>query len=107
MDLSSETVDFFLGCKAFLSLAKGVGKVVASKLAKEAGKGVAEAASNEVKALASTGRTAATNLTEKLAMEQAVSNPTVGKVIPIVMNDAKNGWYAADGWVVKMSQNIN
>ena len=64
------------------------------------------AAESEISSLASTGRTAAVNLTEKLAMEQVVSNPSVGKVLPTVMNDAKNGWYAADGWV-KMSQNIN
>ena len=64
------------------------------------------AAGSEASSLASAGRTAAANLTEKLAMEQAVSNPSVGKVLPTVMNDAKNGWYTADGWV-KMSQNIN
>ena len=54
----------------------------------------------------STGRTIAKNLTEQLAMEQVKSSPEAGRVLPIVMNDVKNGWLAKDGWV-KMSQNVN
>ena len=46
------------------------------------------------------------NLREQLAMEQVKLNPTLGKILPIIMNDSKNGWYAADGWV-KMSQIVN
>lgn len=39
-------------------------------------------------------------------MEQVKSAPESGKILPIIMNDVKNGWMAADGWV-KMSQNVN
>lgn len=39
-------------------------------------------------------------------MEQVKSAPDYGKILPIIMNDVKNGWMADDGWV-KMSQNVN
>lgn len=39
-------------------------------------------------------------------MEQVKSAPEAGKILPIVMNDTKNGWLANDGWV-KMAQNVN
>ena len=54
--------------------------------------------------LASTGRTVAGNLTEQLAMEQAVSDPAAGTVLDLTMSDPQ--WPAADGWV-KMAQNVN
>ena len=55
----------------------------------------------------STGRTVAKNLTEQLAMEQVKSAPEAGTILKtVVMNDAKNGWFAKDGWV-KMAQNVN
>lgn len=44
------------------------------------------------------------NLKEKLAMEQAISNPTAGQQLPVTMTDPR--WPASDGWV-KMGQNIN
>lgn len=61
---------------------------------------------NTANQVASTGRTTAINLAEQLAMKQVVSNPGAGRILPIVMNDTKNGWRAVDGWV-KMSQNVN
>ena len=54
--------------------------------------------------LGSTGRTEPVNLTEKLAMEQAVSKPMAGRQLPIPMTDSR--WPASAGWV-KMSQNVN
>lgn len=55
----------------------------------------------------STGRTKPNNLKEKLAMKQVKSNPQ-GFTPPRMpkMSDAKNGWYAKDGWV-KRTQNVN
>ena len=58
------------------------------------------------KIVKSSGRTVAKNLSEQLAMEQVKSAPEAGKILPIVMNDTKNGWLANDGWV-KMAQNVN
>ena len=53
----------------------------------------------------STGRVDPADLNEQLAMEEAQSNPTVGRVLTqIAMNDSR--WPAADGWL-KMQQNIN
>jgi filamentous hemagglutinin len=53
----------------------------------------------------STGRTDPTNLNEQLAMEEAQSNPTAGRVITrITMNDAR--WPGEEGWV-KMQQYVN
>ncbi|MHC2148959.1 hypothetical protein ACVI9W_004941 [Pseudomonas sp. 210_17 TE3656] len=54
--------------------------------------------------LGSTGRSTPANLNEKLAMEQAMSNPTAGRPLPVPMTDPR--WPAADGWV-KSAQNIN
>jgi RHS repeat-associated protein len=54
--------------------------------------------------IGSTGRTLAGNLREKLAMEQAMSNPSAGVPLRVTMTDPR--WPAAAGWV-KMSQNIN
>jgi len=45
--------------------------------------------------LGSTGRTTATNLTEKLAMKEAMSNPSAGKVIIHNMKDTSGRWH---GW---------
>jgi hypothetical protein len=53
---------------------------------------------------ASTGRTTPNDLNEKLAMEQARSNPEVGKELHIKMKDPR--WPGSEGWV-KMSQNVN
>lgn len=70
-------------------------------LAKQAAKQTAK------QAVKSTGRTIAKNLTEQLAMEQVKSSPTKGRILKsVIINDAKNGWYAKDGWV-KMAQNVN
>ncbi|EXU75337.1 VENN motif pre-toxin domain-containing protein, partial [Erwinia mallotivora] len=52
----------------------------------------------------STGRTEANSLQEKLAIEQALSNPEAGRQLPIPMTDKR--WPREDGWV-KMAQNIN
>ncbi|MBD1587627.1 hypothetical protein HAQ06_13270 [Pseudomonas sp. C2L12B] len=54
--------------------------------------------------LGSTCRTAPANLSEQLAMEQAISNPAAGRQLPVPMTDPR--WPAADGWV-KSAQNIN
>ncbi len=52
----------------------------------------------------STGRAVPNNLQEQLALQQAMSNPTAGVELPILLGDSR--WPAADGWV-KMSQNVN
>uniref|UniRef100_UPI0036F25431 hemagglutinin repeat-containing protein n=1 Tax=Enterobacter agglomerans TaxID=549 RepID=UPI0036F25431 len=52
----------------------------------------------------STGRTEPNSLQEKLAIEQAQSNPESGRQLPIPMTDKR--WPREDGWV-KMAQNIN
>jgi hypothetical protein len=66
---------------------------------------VAKTSNNVAKtSMGSTGRNAPVNLNEKLALEQAISNPTAGRQLPVPMTDKR--WPAADGWV-KMSQNIN
>jgi RHS repeat-associated protein len=52
----------------------------------------------------STGRNTPSNLTEQLAMEQAMSNPQGGIRVPITMTDPR--WPTNQGWI-KMSQNIN
>ncbi|WP_245872474.1 hypothetical protein [Brucella pituitosa] len=62
------------------------------------------AASMGFAARGSTGRVKPNNLTEKLAFEQAMSNPAAGRPIPVPMTDKR--WPAQQGWV-KMAQNIN
>jgi Pretoxin HINT domain len=53
----------------------------------------------------STGRTEPANLKEQLAMKEANSNPTAGRIITrITMSDSR--WPADEGWV-KMQQNVN
>lgn len=53
----------------------------------------------------STGRTNPLNLTEKLAMEQAMSDPSAGRILEnVTMKDSR--WLSSEGWV-KMSQYIN
>ena len=59
---------------------------------------------NKPLGLGSTGRSVPANLNEKLAMEQAISNPVAGRQLPVPMTDSR--WPAADGWV-KSAQNIN
>ena len=59
---------------------------------------------NKPLGLGSTGRSTPANLREKLAMEQAISNPAEGRPLPVPMTDPR--WPATDGWV-KISQNIN
>lgn len=49
------------------------------------------------------GTTLARNLREQLAIEQAMSRPAAGQVLPIKMTDPR--WPASDGWV-KMQQMI-
>ena len=45
--------------------------------------------------LGSTGRVAAANLTEQLAMKEIISSPSSGKVLIRVMKDASGRW---SGW---------
>jgi len=52
----------------------------------------------------STGRTAASNLKEQLAMEQAQSDPMAGKLLRLKMTDPR--WHSDSGWD-KYSQNVN
>lgn len=54
--------------------------------------------------IGSTGRNIPKTLNEKLALEQAISNPTAGRQLPVPMTDKR--WPGSEGWV-KMSQNIN
>ncbi|WP_350307571.1 hypothetical protein [Photorhabdus viridis] len=66
-----------------------------------AGKGTS---ANKPFGLGSTGRNIPASLNEKLALEQAISNPNSRRLLPVPMTDKR--WPASDGWV-KMSQNIN
>lgn len=52
----------------------------------------------------STGRTVPKSLGEKLAMDQARSNPGEGQQLPLTMSDPR--WPKSDGWV-KMAQYVN
>lgn len=54
----------------------------------------------------STGRTDPKNLKEKLAMEDAMSNPDRGKIVPLKKGMTDPRWPGDEGWV-KMSQHIN
>ena len=55
--------------------------------------------------LGSTGRVAASNLREQLAMQEVVSHPSAGTVLTgVSMTDPR--WLASAGWV-KMAQNVN
>ena len=74
-----------------LRLSKRVGKLF--KAAKTAGS-TADLAK---------GTTLARNLREQLAIEQAMSRPAAGQVLPIKMSDPR--WPASDGWV-KMQQMV-
>ncbi|SDG96623.1 hemagglutinin repeat-containing protein [Dyella sp. 333MFSha] len=56
--------------------------------------------------LGSTGRTIPNNLYESLAMQEAISRPEAGIVVPIKKGMTDVRWPSSDGWV-KMSQNIN
>ncbi|EON32869.1 Rhs family protein [Gordonia terrae C-6] len=57
-----------------------------------------------VQSRGTTGRTEPHNLTEKLAMEEAMSNPAAGFELPIRMGDPR--WPASDGWR-KYSQRVS
>lgn len=50
----------------------------------------------------STGRSIPENLTEKLVMEEIISNPNLGKAINVEMTDPR--WLKSDGWI-KMARN--
>jgi len=64
------------------------------------------ASSNTPLGLGSTGRTLPQNLAEQLAMQQAISNPAAGIILPLRSGMTDSRWPASDGWV-KMSQNVN
>jgi RHS repeat-associated protein len=79
------------------------GEEFAQNIAYEAGSGfvfgkiIGRAAMGVLKplGLGSTGRIAAANLTEQLAMEEIISNPSSGKVLIQTMKDASGRW---SGW---------
>jgi RHS repeat-associated protein len=48
--------------------------------------------------LGSTGRTIAKNLTEKLTMEEIMSNPTKGRIVKMSKGMTDNRWLQSDGW---------
>lgn len=52
---------------------------------------------NKPLGLGSTGRSTPANLSEKLAMEQAISNPAAGRPLSVPMTESR--WLATDGWV--------
>jgi RHS repeat-associated protein len=56
--------------------------------------------------LGSTGRAAPANLSEQLAMEEAMSNPGDGMLLPMGKGMTDSRWPGSQGWV-KMAQNIN
>ena len=51
----------------------------------------------------STGRTTPNDVYEALAIQQAMQNPSAGRVLDLPMTDPR--WLAADGWV-KMARNV-
>ena len=80
-------------------------EAVGGTLANNGAKGVeVPTVVNKPLGLGSTGRTTPANLSEKLAMEQAISNPAAGRTLTVPMTDSR--WPATDGWV-KSAQNIN
>ncbi len=57
-----------------------------------------------VNILGSTGRTVAVTLSEQLAMEEAMSNPSAGRILKdALLNDQR--WHHSDGWVKMASNN--
>ncbi|PLZ00437.1 hypothetical protein CY652_20770 [Burkholderia sp. WAC0059] len=44
------------------------------------------------------------SLNEQLAMQQVMSDPAAGTVVPLTIGDSR--WPASEGWV-KMAQNVN
>ena len=56
--------------------------------------------------LGSTGRTAPANLSEQLAVEEAMSNPAAGTPIPLRQGMTDPRWPGSSGWI-KMRQNVN
>ena len=80
------------------------GEAAAEETTEEATEGAAADAPKNL-GRGSTGRTEPRNLTEQLAMKEAQSNPTAGRVLRnIIMKDSH--WPTGEGWV-KMQQNIN
>jgi hypothetical protein len=76
----------FLGKGLFSTFSKAATEVVIGNAAKEG-------TSLIPMGLGSTGRTVAANLTEQLAMEEAMSNPAAGKIIMQGLKDARwLGW---------------
>jgi hypothetical protein len=71
------------------------GVIAARALPQVAGRGSTAALSK--------GTTVARNLREKLAIEQAMTNPTAGRALDLKMTDAR--WPASEGWV-KMQQMV-
>jgi hypothetical protein len=103
--LSPATRDALIGANKVTSVVLGVAGVSSLRAA------LVEAPNNRVNTysgkplgLGSTGRSQPLNLAEQLALEQALSQPAKGEIIPIVMLDSR--WPASDGWV-KMTQEIN
>ncbi|HKO42106.1 MAG TPA: RHS repeat-associated core domain-containing protein [Pyrinomonadaceae bacterium] len=54
----------------------------------------------------STGRTIPRDLTEQLAIEEVMSNPTSGRPVPLTKGMTDPRWPASDGWI-KMRKNVN
>jgi hypothetical protein len=69
-----------------------------------AARGMPQALGRGSTANLSNGSTLARNLRERLAIEQAMSNPAAGRALGIRMTDTR--WPASEGWV-KMQQIIH
>lgn len=91
----------------------GISQAVTAVRAASANKQLANAAtqpSDEVRfklanwGQSATGRRNPYSLKEKLAMEQAISDPLAGKQLPVNMTDPR--WMGTEGWI-KMQQTFN
>lgn len=56
--------------------------------------------------LGSTGRTTPANLSEQLAMEEAMSNPSAGQLVRLKTGMTDSRWPGSQGWI-KLRQNVN
>jgi hypothetical protein len=56
--------------------------------------------------LGSTGRTTPASVSEQLAMEEAMANPSAGELIPLKKGMTDSRWPGSQGWV-KLRQRIN
>lgn len=89
----------------YIPLVGAAGRTAASLLDETGSLSAAKGGTSLIaKGLGSTGRTTAANLTEQLAMQEIISNPTIGNIIKLKKGMTDIRWPVADGWQ-KMSWN--